>query len=63
MAKRNIKNLPEHERPREKLIERGAVSLTDHELLAVLIGKGSRRHDVITLVKNMIPVIDEQGVQ
>jgi len=51
MTKRNIKNLPEHERPREKLIERGAVALTDHELLAVLIGKGSRRHDAITLAK------------
>jgi len=61
MAKRNIKNLPEHERPREKLIERGAVALKDHELLAVLIGKGSRRHDAITLAKKMIPIIDEKG--
>ncbi len=34
MTKRNIKNLQEHERPREKLIEHGAVALTDHELLA-----------------------------
>jgi len=63
MAKRNIKNLPEHERPREKLIERGAVALTDHELLAVLIGKGFRRHDAITLAKKMIPVIDEKGTK
>jgi len=63
MAKRNIKNLPEHERPREKLIERGAAALTDHELLAVLIGKGSRRHDAITLAKKMIPVIDEKGAK
>ncbi|MEA3230243.1 MAG: DNA repair protein RadC [Thermodesulfobacteriota bacterium] len=63
MAKKNIKNLPEHERPREKLIERGAVALTDHELLAVLIGKGSRRHDAITLAKKMIPVIDEKGAK
>ncbi|MBC8430707.1 MAG: DNA repair protein RadC [Desulfobacterales bacterium] len=63
MAKRNIKNLPEHERPREKLIERGAVALTDHELLAVLIGKGSPRHDAITLAKKMIPVIDEKGAK
>ncbi len=63
MAKRNIKNLPEHERPREKLIERGAVALTDHELLAVLIGKGSRRHDAITLAKKMIPVIDDKGAK
>ena len=63
MAKRNIKNLPEHERPREKLIERGANALMDHELLAVLIGKGSRRHDAITLARKMIPVIDEKGAK
>ena len=63
MTKRNIKNLPEHERPREKLIERGAVALTDHELLAVLIGKGSRKHDAITLARKMIPVIDEKGIK
>jgi len=63
MAKRNIKNLPEHERPREKLIERGAAALRDHELLAVLIGKGSRRHDAITLAKKMIPIIDEKGAK
>jgi len=63
MAKKDIKNLPEHERPREKLIERGAVALTDHELLAVLIGKGSRRHDAITLAQKMIPVIDEKGAK
>jgi len=63
MVKRNIKDLPEHERPREKLIERGAVALTDHELLAVLIGKGSRRHDAITLAKKMIPIIDEKGAK
>ena len=63
MAKRSIKNLPEHQRPREKLIERGANALTDHELLAALIGKGSRRHDVITLAKKLIPVIDEKGAK
>lgn len=63
MAKKNIKDLPEHERPREKLIERGAVALSDHELLAVLIGKGSRRHDAITLAKKMIPIIDEKGAK
>lgn len=61
MVNKNIKNLPEHERPREKLIEKGADTLKDHELLAVLIGKGSRKHDAITLAKKLIPIIDEKG--
>ncbi|VEN72777.1 conserved hypothetical protein [Candidatus Desulfarcum epimagneticum] len=63
MPQKSIKNLPEYERPREKLIERGAVALTDHELLAVLIGKGSPKHDAITLAGKMIPVIDEKGAK
>jgi DNA repair protein RadC len=36
-----IKNWPSGERPREKLISRGAQSLSDAELLAVLLGTGS----------------------
>ncbi len=53
--------MPEHERPREKLIARGAAALADQELLAILLGKGSRKYDVITLAQKIIPVIDEKG--
>ncbi|MDA3831993.1 MAG: hypothetical protein PF495_01220 [Spirochaetales bacterium] len=59
MAKKNIKKLPEHDRPREKLIERGAIALTDHELIGVLLVKGSRRNVAISIYNKMIPVIDE----
>ena len=62
-VKQNIKKMPEHERPREKLIERGAAALADQELLAILLGKGSRKYDVITLAKKIIPVIDEKGAK
>lgn len=61
MRKKNIKDLPKHERPREKLMEKGASALTDQELLAVLLGKGSRRHDALTLAGKLLPVIDEKG--
>ncbi len=33
-----IKDLPEHKKPREKMMERGVKSLKDYELLAVLLG-------------------------
>lgn len=59
--KRSIKNLPEHERPREKLLAKGATALKDEELIAILLGKGSRRHDVLTLAEKLIPIIDEKG--
>ncbi|MBP6869164.1 MAG: DNA repair protein RadC [Candidatus Pacebacteria bacterium] len=35
-----IKSLPAHERPREKLIEKGVENLTDKELLAILLRTG-----------------------
>jgi len=59
--RRSIKNLPEHERPREKLLAKGASALSDAELLAVLLGKGSRRYDVLTLAGKLIPIIDRKG--
>lgn len=37
----SIKDLPEEERPRERLVAYGPESLSDRELLAILIGSGS----------------------
>ena len=61
--RKNIKNLPEHERPREKLLTKGAAALSDTELIAILLGKGSRRHDVLTLAGKIIPIIDGKGAE
>lgn len=38
----SIHDIPEIDRPREKLIRKNAYALSDIELLAVLIGKGVR---------------------
>jgi len=46
---KKIKDLPKSERPREKLLEKGARTLSDAELLAVLIGKGTKDRDVLAL--------------
>jgi len=59
---KSIKDLPKNERPREKLIEKGAQSLTDNELLAVLLGKGTQKHDVISLSRKIIKIIDQKGI-
>lgn len=37
------------EKPREKLMRHGAASLSDSELLAILVRTGTRRHNVIDL--------------
>ncbi len=36
----NLRDLPHGERPRERLIERGAGALSDAELLAILLRTG-----------------------
>lgn len=61
MSKR-IDQIPKHDRPREKLVTKGADALNDQELLAVLLGKGTARMDVMTLASNLVRVIDERGL-
>ncbi len=52
-----------HERPREKLLEKGASFLSDAELLAILLGKGSARQDVLALAAKVVPEVDKKGFQ
>ena len=61
MAKR-IADIDEADRPREKLLGKGAASLSDQELLAVLLGKGTIKIDVMTLAAKLARVIDEHGL-
>jgi DNA repair protein RadC len=50
----SIRHWPEGERPREKLIERGAEALSDAELLGVLLGAGSRGQSAVELARALI---------
>ena len=58
----SIKQLPKQERPRERLIAQGARSLSDQDLLAILLGKGTARHDVLAIARRLVAVIDQKGV-
>lgn len=62
MVEKRMKNIPVADRPREKLCLKGKESLSDQELLAILLGKGSKKHDVLTLAQKLITVIDKKGV-
>ena len=59
---KKIKDIPQSERPREKLLEQGAPFLSDQELLAVILGRGTQKDDVLALSKKIIKIIDEKGV-
>ncbi len=58
---KKIKEMPLNERPRERLIEKGAKFLSDQELLAVILGKGTSKDDVLSLSKKIVKIIDEKG--
>lgn len=49
-----IKDLPKHERPREKLIEKGSQNLKDKELLAILLGTGREGKNVLEVAQEIL---------
>jgi len=53
-----IKELPEFDRPREKLEKLGPRALSNIELIAVLLGKGTRVKDVYQLSKEIIACVE-----
>jgi DNA repair protein RadC len=59
---RPIERIPKHDRPREKLLSQGAPALTDQELLAILIGKGTPGTGVMALAAKLAKVLDEKGL-
>ena len=52
--KLTINQWAEEDRPREKLRDLGAESLSDSELLAILIGSGSTRESAVELMKRVL---------
>lgn len=50
----HIKNLPKHEQPREKLVEKGAENLRDGELMAVLLGTGITGKNVLKVSEEIL---------
>ncbi len=59
---KTIQQMPEADRPREKLLRKGAAALSDRELLAVLLGTGAPGMDVLTLAGKLARLIDEKGL-
>jgi DNA repair protein RadC len=49
-----IKNWSVEDRPREKLLARGTESLSDAELLAILIGSGTRDRSAVELAREIL---------
>src|SRR5687768_4920816 len=53
-----MKAVAPHDRPREKLERIGASALGDNELLALVLGSGSRGHDALALANRLLDEAD-----
>ena len=49
-----IKNLSEEDRPREKLLSKGIASLSNSELLAIILGSGNKTQSAVELAKHIL---------
>jgi DNA repair protein RadC len=62
MSERNssfsIKNWSQDDQPREKLRDKGKATLSDAELLAILIGSGTRNESAVELCKRILASVD-----
>ena len=54
MPQLKIREMPEEERPREKLMARGAAALTDPELIAILLRTGVRGANAIEVARELL---------
>lgn len=56
-----IKSLPQYERPMEKCLSLGVESLTNGELIAILINSGTREKSAVDLAEEVLAK-DESGI-
>ena len=50
----NIKSWAEEDRPREKLLSKGIAALTNAELIAILIGSGTKNESAVELARKIL---------
>ncbi len=58
---KHIKEIPDFDRPRERLASKGPEALSDTELLAVLLGSGVKGKDVFQVAHAILQKLDRDG--
>ncbi len=54
----SLKNLPADDRPREKLIDHGRASLSNAEIIGILIGSGTTEKSAVQLSRDILTTVD-----
>lgn len=57
-----VKDLPDNERPREKMIKEGAGVLSAAELLAIVLGVGTKKEEVFSMSSRLLREYGEKGI-
>lgn len=57
-----VKDMPDDEKPREKMVQNGAGSLSSAELLAVVLGVGTKKEEVFSMASRLLREYGEKGV-
>jgi DNA repair protein RadC len=60
---KKISDITECDRPRERIASRGAASLSDIELIAAIIGSGSRERDIFAVAKDIADQLSDDPGQ
>ena len=58
---KKMKDMPQMDRPREKIASKGASALSDTELIEAIIGRGTRNRDVREISKDIGRLMNERG--
>ena len=54
-----MKDVPERDRPREKIVRKGVSSLTDQELIESILGRGTKGSDVRVIAKEICGLLKD----
>ncbi len=57
--RRRIKEIPKQDRPRERFLRHGPSALSNEELLALIINKGTKKRDVLSLAREVLKVLEK----
>ena len=58
---KKMKDVPQKDRPREKIASKGASALTDTELIEAIIGRGTKSRGVREIAKDINRLVLERG--
>jgi DNA repair protein RadC len=53
-----IRNIPDLDRPRERILEKGPEAMTDTELIALILGSGTKDTGVMALAESVLACFD-----